>query len=483
MKKTISFILCLVMMAYAVSPAIGVPELPPAQAFAQFSDIENHEAKAAIEKWVGYGVTHGSYGGLFRPDDEINRAELAAILVHLIGYTSQSAQKPFDINENDWFYNDIMKLVAANVMRGSNGYVRPYASVSREEAVTIIARAFKISERLDGRINFVDSNNISTWAKGLVHNMQLAGYLTFFGDEFSPTKKITRSEVILILDAMFAAYYSQPGVYSGTIDGNVIIKSAGVFLVDANIQGDVYIVEGIGDRYYTIDENTVVIDGSIYARSGRRNPYPYIDPESPMVALTFDDGPTKTTAIILDTLEEYDARATFFVVGKYISTHKDTLIRAVSIGCELSSHTWAHTKITAMTKEELIRDTQRVSDALFDAVQIRPVLLRPPDGSYSTETNNTVGTMGLATVYWSLDPKDWSHRDAETTNQRVLDGVKDGSIILLHDLVESTGTAVRTLVPALMDAGYQLVTVSEMLEYSDIGIRPGAFYISKYRYR
>ncbi|MCL2046883.1 MAG: polysaccharide deacetylase family protein [Oscillospiraceae bacterium] len=448
-----------------------------------FIDIENHEAKSAIEKWARKGVIPAANDGLFRPDDDISRAELAAIIVRLIGYSDISCEKPFDISESDWFYSDIMKLVSANVIRLSNGYARPFDSATREEAIVMIARAFRIADRIESEIYYIDSDEISTWALGLVHYMQQSGYLRIFDNRLMPSKNITRAETIMMIDSMIAEIYTEPGIYSETIEGSLIISSSGVVLSGATIKGNIYVVEGIGqDGYFTIDENTVV-DWYVYVWAGRHNPFPHINPNAPMVALTFDDGPTSTTVAILNTLEAYNARATFFVVGRSIYAHQDTLRRAVSLGCELGSHTWTHRRLTSMSADELIRDTERVSNAIFDVAQVRPVFVRPPEGSYNAASNRTVGSMGMATVFWSVDPQDWSHRNANTTNTRVLNAVKDGAIILLHDLVVSTGTAVETLVPALIESGYQLVTLSELLTYSDIGIEAGAFYVSKYSYR
>ena len=492
MKRTLSISLCLILaLSIACSwsgnasshEPLPLPQPIPLSSSPSFSDIQHHRAKDAVEKWAGYGLTHGSVGSLYRPDDDITRAELGAFIVHLIGYWDTNAPQPHDVSESDWFHGDIMKLIAANVIRSSNGYARPLDFATREEAVVLIARAFRISEQLESEINFIDRDGISPWAKGLVHNMQLAGYLAIFNNEFMPDKYITRAEVIMIFDSMFGAFYDKPGTYSDTVEGSLIIRSSGVVLAGAWIKGNVYVVEGLGsDGYYTIDEDTVV-DWYVYVRAGRFNPFPHIDPNAPMIALTFDDGPTATTVSILDTLEAYNARATFFIVGRNIAAHQDTIRRAVGLGCELGSHTWFHKKLTSMSASELVEDAERVSDALFDVAGVRPVFVRPPDGSYSAATNSSVGSMGMATAYWSIDPKDWSHRNAETTRTRVLDAVKDGSIILLHDLVVSTGTAVQTLVPALIKRGYQLVTVSELLTYSEIGIEPGVLYFSKFNYR
>ena len=483
-KRAVTLLLSLSLAVCVLTSVADAPTaagtVPPRSS--SFRDIEGHIGKSAIEKWTGYGIISGRDEANFRPDSTISRAEMAAMLVRLIGYSALSTQQPRDVRTSDWYYDDIMKVTAANVMTGYNGYVWPNALVTREEAVTLIARAFNIPNNLSGRRAFDDWDNISGWAKGSVINMWARGHLDFLGERFIPQGRITRAETVMIIDAMFAAFYAHPGVYTGTVDGNIIIRSPGVTLRNARIKGDVYIVEGVGDGFYTIDDKTI-IEGRVFMRSGRENPHPHIDPYAPIVALTFDDGPSASTGRILDALEAYGARATFFVLGGAIGPNIDTLRRAVSLGCELAGHSWSHADMTSMNAESLIGDTQRVNDAIFEAARVRPVLVRPPYGSYNSATVRTLGSIGMSVVYWSVDPQDWAHNSSNTTYTRIISSVSDGAIIILHDTVPSTAVAVERLVPELVARGYQLITVSEMLVYSEIGLEPGIVYTSKHSYK
>ena len=440
--------------------------------------IEEQIRNKRMLRWARRGIILGDEHGDLRPDGVITRAEIAAIINRLVGYSSQATETPRDVSVSDWFYSDVMKLKAANVMQGSDGYFRPRDLMTREEAITTISRAFRISGQINNSAPFSDWDQINDWAKGYVSNMWEAGYLGDFGDELSPQSYITRMEAILIIDSMFEEIYAQPGTYSETIAGNVIIRAPGIKLIGAHIQGDVYIVEGVGDGYYTIDESTV-IDGEIFAFSGRRNPYAYIDPEAPMVALTFDDGPSPTTPRILDTLETYGARATFFVVGQMVASYAETEQRAVRIGCELAGHTWSHTAMTSMSESTLIADTERVANAIYETVGVRPTIVRPPYGSVNSSVLSSLGSIGIPAIYWSIDPQDWSHGNASTTYSHIMDRVQDGAIVLMHDIVASTATAVEWMVPELIAKGYQLVTVSELLAYSDGGLQPGTLYYSR----
>ena len=449
---------------------------------AVFFDIESYIHNRIMERWVRYGIINGDAEGGYRSHDVITRAELAAIISRLIGYQSMEAPVPYDISVDDWFYNDIMRLMSADVLRGSNNLVRPHDPVTREEAIVIISRAFRISGSIVIDDTFDDWDDISGWAKEAVASMSRSGYLDLFGNTLYPEQEITRIETIMILDTIVGEYYNQAGTYCERINGNVIIRSPNVRLVNAYIDGDVYIVDGVDDGYYTIDDSTV-IRGSVYIFAGKSNPYLHIDPTAPMVALTYDDGPTPTTLRILNVLEEYDARATFFVVGNRVGMYTDTLSMILDAGSEIGGHSWAHAPLTTLGVQNVITDTERVINAIYEATGYRTNIMRPPYGDYNSSILSALESLGVTAVNWSIDPQDWLHMNANTTYSRIMNTIHDGAIVLMHDIVSSSATATEWLVPELIENGYQLVTVTELLTFSDIGILPGRLYNSRTIYR
>ena len=188
-----------------------------------------------------------------------------------------------------------------------------------------------------------------------------------------------------------------------------------------------------------------------------------IDPNKPMVALTFDDGPGQHTNSILDTLSAYNAHATFFVVGQNIDEETGAVMqRAVGMGCEIGSHSYRHANLGKMDQAAQQAD-QAAADALFQEVLgTTPALLRPPYGSMNKTLKTT---SGRSIVTWSIDTEDWRSKDAD----KVVTGVEnagnlDGQVILLHSIYESTVAATEVLVPWLLEQGYQLVTVSELIQ-------------------
>ena len=199
-----------------------------------------------------------------------------------------------------------------------------------------------------------------------------------------------------------------------------------------------------------------------------------IDPNKPMVALSFDDGPyPAVTNRILDVLKKYNSRATFYVVGNRLNHYPDTLRRILSENSEIGSHTYQHKSLSLLNKNSIVNEIVKVDDVLTDIVGQGADTLRPPYGAI----NDVVKSVsGKPLIYWSIDTEDWRNKNPNQITQHVLDNVKDGDIILLHDLYETSAEAVEMLVPKLIKEGYQIVTVSELFEAKDIALKPGKVY-------
>lgn len=205
-----------------------------------------------------------------------------------------------------------------------------------------------------------------------------------------------------------------------------------------------------------------------------------IDPTKPMLALTYDDGPSAhATQRILAALEKYNSRATFFMVGKQAEKRMDVVKKMEELGCEVANHTYDHTLMTKVPPEELASQLARTNQVVSDACGVSPVLMRPCGGARSEAGMNIVGAISMPAVLWSIDTLDWKTRDAQTTIQTVLEQAKDGDIILMHDLYETTADASEVLIPELVNRGFQLVTVSELASYRG-GMLPGHTY-SRFR--
>lgn len=202
-----------------------------------------------------------------------------------------------------------------------------------------------------------------------------------------------------------------------------------------------------------------------------------VDPTKPMVALTYDDGPSAVTSRILDTLEANGARATFYMVGNRMGNHQSTIQRMQALGCELGSHTWNHVYLTKLSAEGIHGNLNRLDSTLQTIAGTRTVTMRPPGGFINNSVKAALASYGQPAIMWSIDTLDWKTRNAQSTIDTVLSKVRDGDIILMHDLYGATADASAVLIPELVNRGYQLVTISELAACRG-GMQPGQVYHS-----
>lgn len=193
---------------------------------------------------------------------------------------------------------------------------------------------------------------------------------------------------------------------------------------------------------------------------------PQIDPDKPMVAITFDDGPNPaTTPELLDLLKKYDVRCTFFMVGKNVEANPDIVKRIYQEGHELGNHSWDHADLSQLNEAQIIEELQSTDDAIFKACGHDPLYIRPPFGAMSDVYQNTVDR---DSILWTIDTRDWESHDASKIKKIIDTYVSDGSIILLHDIHEDSVKAMKSVIPELLEKGYQLVTVSDLYKYGRI---------------
>lgn len=200
-----------------------------------------------------------------------------------------------------------------------------------------------------------------------------------------------------------------------------------------------------------------------------------IDPSKKMIALTYDDGPSIYTKDILKCLEENKAKATFFVLGCNISAHKDAVYAANKMGCEIANHTYNHPMLTGRTNEQIKAEIADTDKKIKSITGHNAVVMRPPGGDVNERVASVVDK---PVIIWSIDTRDWEHRNSSRTIQSVMNNVKDGDIILMHDIYSATRDASLVLIPRLRQMGYQMVTVSELARYRNVSMRKGQIYHS-----
>ncbi|MDH6115070.1 peptidoglycan/xylan/chitin deacetylase (PgdA/CDA1 family) [Kitasatospora sp. MAP12-15] len=190
------------------------------------------------------------------------------------------------------------------------------------------------------------------------------------------------------------------------------------------------------------------------------------------VALTFDDGPSAATSGLLDDLADADVKATFFIVGEQARSFPEQLRREAAEGHAIGNHTLTHPFLTTLTPAQVHDELAQSEDAIAGITGSRPLLVRPPYGSYSA----AVRSFGHPLVLWDVDTRDWQHHDPAQVLSRAAAMVHPGSIVLMHDTEGQLSTlgAVPQLIRNLRAAGYTLVTVPELL--APASPAPGAVY-------
>lgn len=178
-----------------------------------------------------------------------------------------------------------------------------------------------------------------------------------------------------------------------------------------------------------------------------------------LIALSFDDGPSKYTKILLDGLLNTDARVTFFVVGSRAGDYAATLLREYNEGHLVGSHSYSHKKLTTMTTEEAIADLKKGANAVKAVTGEYPAYVRMPYGVSTQEIRNGCG---MTVVGWNVDFRDWETRDRTYVYNQIIASASDGAIMDMHDVYESSVLGALDAIDYLSDKGYAFVTVEEM---------------------
>jgi len=191
---------------------------------------------------------------------------------------------------------------------------------------------------------------------------------------------------------------------------------------------------------------------------------------SKVIALTFDDGPntsgTDPTNRILNVLEQYNVKATFFVQAIAIkewfpNSGSAAVKRAADLGCEIGTHTYSHCDLNKASAETISSEITKSCQIIEEASGQKVQLFRPPYGNAKDSVKSQVD---MPIILWDVDTQDWKSKDADAIVKVTMDNIRGGSIVLMHDIYGSTADAVEILVPKLLDEGYTLVTVSELFE-------------------
>lgn len=199
-------------------------------------------------------------------------------------------------------------------------------------------------------------------------------------------------------------------------------------------------------------------------------------PRPKAIALTFDDGPrvdSDKTTKVLNLLKKYNAHATFFVVGQYVSAGAEVLKQEVAQGCEIGNHSWDHSNLAELPMKKVNRQYNKTAALVKKLVGYDIKLLRPPYGAISDKMRKS---LKHPMVLWNVDTLDWKSKNPKKILKMVKKHVKDGDIILMHDIHPTTAKSLETVLPWLVKNGYDILTVSELAKRKGAVMNNGKAY-------
>lgn len=201
---------------------------------------------------------------------------------------------------------------------------------------------------------------------------------------------------------------------------------------------------------------------------------PQPKPRSKAVALTFDDGPsTENTPKVLEILKQYNAHATFFIVGNRAAAGAEILKQEIAQGCEIGNHSWDHTNLAKLSMKKVNKQYDKTADLVKKLVGYDIKLLRPPYGAISQKMRDK---LKHPMVLWNVDTLDWKTKKPKAILKQVKKTVKDGDIILMHDIHPTTAEALKTVLPWLIENDYDILTVSELAARKGAPLHNGKAY-------
>lgn len=182
-----------------------------------------------------------------------------------------------------------------------------------------------------------------------------------------------------------------------------------------------------------------------------------------VIALTFDDGPGPHTAHLLDILDQYGAKATFFLIGSKVSGQASIVRSIQARGHQLGNHSWSHPELPKLPVDQIAGEVDRTNEAIKQVTGVTPAILRPPYGAVNGVVLEQLRLRGMSSILWSVDTRDWADRNSDIVCSRAVAGARPGAIILMHDIHQTSVGAVPCILSALKQQGYLFVTVQGLI--------------------
>ena len=193
-----------------------------------------------------------------------------------------------------------------------------------------------------------------------------------------------------------------------------------------------------------------------------------VDTDKKVCALSFDAAwGDEDTETLIEILDKYDAKATFFVVGEWVDKYPDSVKKLSKAGHDVMNHSDTHKYMTKIDNEALVSEVENCSDKIEKTIGKRPSLFRAPYGDYNSDVIKKLFSLGYNTIQWDVDSLDWKDLSAVEIYERVTDKTKNGSIILFHNAAKNTPEALPKILEKLKKDGFEFVKIEDMIYKKD----------------
>ena len=222
---------------------------------------------------------------------------------------------------------------------------------------------------------------------------------------------------------------------------------------------------------------TVTISSTVQAvqtaASPKENPVYRVESDKNQVAISFDAAwGNEQTSELLDILDEYDVKSTFFLVGSWVDNYPESVKEIAKRGHDVENHSNTHPHMPELSTADMTGEIQACNEKIASLTGNTPTLFRPPYGDYNNEVVRSVKGCGMYCVQWDVDSLDWKDPTPEQMCKTVLDKVKDGSIILMHNGVKNTPAALPSIIRGIQDKGFDIVLIKDLIPdgeyYTDV---------------
>ncbi len=186
------------------------------------------------------------------------------------------------------------------------------------------------------------------------------------------------------------------------------------------------------------------------------------DENDKVISISFDAAwGNEDTQQLIDILEKYNIKATFFLVGEWVDKYPESVKALHDAGHEIMNHSSSHPHMSKLSKDQILKELNECNDKIEAITGIRPILFRAPYGEYNDTVLDTVQSIGMYTIQWDVDSLDWKNPTSSEIASRVIDRVVPGSIVLFHNAAVNTPGALPTIIENLLSKGFTFVPISE----------------------